>query len=250
MSGAHSPIAQFDITPIVPLAFNGVDISFTNSSLWMVLVLLSMMTLFSLGLRRATLVPGRLQNVVEMTYELIANMVRGNVGPDGMRYLPIVFSLFLFVMLSNLLGMLPFSFTVTSHIIVTFALAAFIFIGVTLIGLIRHGLHFFSLFLPSGTPLWLAPLMVPIEVFAYLARPLTLSVRLAANMMAGHITLKVIAGFVGSLLLAGGAISVLAIAPLALTIILTGFEFLVAVLQAYIFTILTCIYLNDAVNLH
>lgn len=250
MSGGHSPIAQFEIHPILPLSINGVDVSFTNSSLWMVIALFTLITLFSLGLRRATLVPGRLQSLVEATYELVADMVRSNVGPDGMRYLPIVFSLFLFVMLSNLLGMLPGSFTVTSHIIITFAMAAFIFVGVTLIGLIRHGLHFFSLFLPTGTPWILAPLMVPIEFFAYLARPLTLSVRLAANMMAGHITLKVIAGFVGSLLTVGGAMSVLAIAPLALTVILTGFEFLVAVLQAYIFTILTCIYLNDSVNLH
>ena len=171
-------------------------------------------------------------------------MVRDNVGTEGRPYFPFIFSLFMFILFANLIGLVPYSFTFTSHIIVTFAMAITVFLGVTVIGIIRHGLRFFTLFLPSGVPMVMAPLLIPIEIVSYLSRPVSLSIRLFANMMAGHTMLKVFAGFVVPLGILGGW------APLAVDVALTGFEFLVAVLQAYVFTILTCLYLNDAINLH
>lgn len=245
MSGAHhSPLAQFEVKPIHELFLAGYNISYTNASLWMTLAAFGVILFLSLGSRKAALVPGRMQSLVEISYSFIANQVRDMCGKEGLKFFPLVFSLFMFVLFGNLLGMLPYSFTFTSHIIVTFALALFIFLFLTLLGFIRHGFHFFSLFLPSGTPMLIAPLMIVIEIFSYLSRPVSLSIRLSANMMAGHTMLKIIAGFVVALGIVGGW------APLAFMIALTGFEFVVAFLQAYIFTVLICVYLNDAIHLH
>lgn len=240
----HSPLAQFEVHPLHEIFFAGYDISFTNASLWMVLSAAAVILFLSLGMRKRALVPSRLQSMSELSYLFIANQVRDMTGPEGMRYFPMVFSLFMFVLFGNLLGMIPASFAFTSHIIVTFALAAFIFLSLTLLAIWKHGLHFFAFFLPQGTPMLIAPLMVVIEIFSYLARPVSLSIRLSANMMAGHTMLKIIAGFVISLGVLFGW------APLAFMVALTGFEFLVAFLQAYIFTVLVCVYLNDAIHLH
>jgi len=245
MSEKHNPLAQFEIKPLYELpTIAGYEVHFTNSSLFMVLAVASIILFLSIGISRKALIPGRWQSMVELTYGFIGGMIRDNIGESGKRYFPLIFTIFMFVLFCNLLGMIPFSFTVTSHIIVTFAMAATIFIGVTLIAIVKHGTHFFSFFLPAGTPWWMAPLLFIIELFAYLARPISLSVRLAANMVAGHTMLKVIAGFVVGLGSLGGWL------PVALLVVLTGFEIFVAVLQAYIFTILTCVYLNDALHLH
>jgi len=198
----------------------------------------------TMAMNNRSLVPSRMQSIAELSYEFVANMIRENVGKEGMKYFPFVFSLFIFVLMCNMLGMLPGSFTVTSHIVVTFALAALVFVVVTGIGFARHGLGYLKLFVPDGVPMWLMPLIVPIELISYLIRPVSLSVRLFANMMAGHTMLKVFAGFVVSLGVVGG------IAPLIATVAFTGLELVVAFLQAFIFTVLTCIYLNDAVNMH
>ncbi|MCP5362126.1 MAG: F0F1 ATP synthase subunit A [Hyphomicrobiales bacterium] len=242
--GGHSPMQQFEVHAKVPLSIAGLDISYTNASLWMSLTVLAIMAFFGLGLRRRALVPGRFQALTELSYEFVAGMLKDTVGVQGRQYFPFVFTLFIFILGCNLLGMLPYSFTVTSHIIVTFALALTVFIGVTVIGFMRHGLHYLKLFVPEGLPMWMAPLMVFIEIISYLARPVTLSVRLAANMMAGHTMLKVLAGFVLAMGWTLGWI------PMVFLVVLSGFEIFVAVLQAYIFTILVCVYLNDAVHLH
>jgi F-type H+-transporting ATPase subunit a len=235
---------QFEIQRIVPLKIFGYDASFTNSSLFMVLALGLIALFFWAAMKNRSLVPGRLQSLAEMVYEFIANMLRQNVGEAGMKYFPFVFTLFLFILVLNLLGMLPYSFTVTSHIIVTFALAATVFLVVTAIGFMNHGLGYLKLFVPDGVPLWLMPIIVPIEVISYIIRPVSLSVRLFANMMAGHTMLKVFGGFVVGLGALGGW------APLAFMVPFTGLEVVVACLQAFVFTVLTCIYLNDAINMH
>jgi F-type H+-transporting ATPase subunit a len=244
MSNGHSPLDQFKIVYFTHFPdVAGMNLNFTNASLFMVIALVLISAFLSLSMRGRALVPGRWQSMAELSYEFVANMVRDNVGSEGRRYFPFIFTLFMFVVTLNLLGLLPYSFTVTSHVAVTFSLAAFIFIAVTVIAIVRHGFKFFGFFLPHGTPWWLAPLMIAIELFAYLARPVSLSIRLAANMLAGHTMLKVIAGFV----VAMGAFGVI---PIAFLVILSGFELFVAILQAYIFTVLTCVYLNDAVHLH
>ncbi len=243
---AHSPLAQFEIFPLHPIHVAGYDISFTNSALWMVLAVVGIIALLLPASRKNSLVPGRLQSVAEMLVEFVGNTVSEAAGKEGMKYFPIVFTLFIFVLTCNLLGMIPGSFTVTSHIIVTFALAAFIFIGVTLIAIFKHGpFKFLHFFLPEGTPILMAPLLFVIEFFSYLSRPISLSVRLAANMMAGHVTMKVIAGLIITF---GMLVGVASMFPLLL--FLTGFEIAIAVIQAYIFTVLTCVYLNDALHLH
>jgi F-type H+-transporting ATPase subunit a len=240
----HSPLGQFTIERWLPLDIGGIDASITNSAVYM-MVAITLITLFlTLSMRRGQLVPGRWQSLAEMSYEFIANMIRQNVGSEGRQYFPFIFTLFMFILFANLIGMIPFTFTVTSHIIVTFALAAIVFIGVTIIGFVRHGLGFLKLFVPSGVPIALLPLIVLIEVVSYLTRPISLSVRLFANMMAGHTMLKVFGGFVVALGILGGW------APLAFVVALTGLEIGIAVLQAYVFTILTCIYLNDAIHVH
>jgi len=242
--GLPDPMHQFEIKRIFELELFGVDASFTNSALFMVIAA-CVITLFTvLAMRRGSLVPTRLQSVVELSYEFVANMVRDNVGTDGMKYFPFVFTLFMFVLVLNMLGMIPYTFTVTSHIIVTFALAAFIFLGVTLIGFWKHGVKFLKFFVPEGVPFVMLPLLVVIEVISYLTRPLSLSVRLFANMMAGHTMLKVFGSFVVALGFLGGW------AALAFMVAFTGLEILVAFLQAYVFAILTCIYLNDALHMH
>jgi F-type H+-transporting ATPase subunit a len=244
---AIDPMHQFEIKTYFPLQLGSIDASFTNSSLFMVIAAALLTILMLAGMSRRAMVPGRLQSIVELSYEFIANMLRDNVGTAGLRFFPFVFTLFMFILALNLLGMIPYSFTVTSHIIVTFALAFFIFIGVTILGFAVHGFGFFKFFVPHGVPAYLLPLVVPIEVVSYLTRPISLSVRLFANMMAGHTVLKVFAGFVIAL----GAFGYLpGLLPLAFMVALTGLEVLVAALQAYVFAILTCIYLNDALHMH
>jgi F-type H+-transporting ATPase subunit a len=243
----HNPLEQFEVHPILPITVGDLDLSFTNSALWMAIAVVLIYGLVMLGTRHGSMVPGRLQAVVELSYEFIAEMLGSTVGKEGRQYFPFVFTLFMFILFGNLLGMIPGSFTYTSHIIVTFSLAAFVVVAVTVIGLIRHGFHFFSFFAPSGCPIYVMPLLVPIEVLSYLIRPISLSVRLFVNMMAGHIMLKTFAGFIIAL---GSFYVVPGIAPLALTIALTGLELAIAFLQAYVFTVLTCIYLQDAIHLH
>lgn len=245
------PLHQFQIVPIVPIHFGDLDLSFSNSALYMVIAVLLITALLVFGMRGRDLVPGRVQALAEMFYEFIANMVRENAGHDARKYFPFVFSLFMFILFGNLIGLIPGAFTFTSHIIVTFALALTVFVFVTLLGLVKHGLHFFSFFMPQGAPMLLAPVLIPIEVLSYLARPVSLSIRLFANMMAGHTMLKVFAGF--SVLLGaglGGGGYVIGILPLIINVALIGFEILVAFLQAYVFTILTCLYIRDALELH
>lgn len=190
-----------------------------------------------------SLVPGRLQSIAELSYEFVGNMIRSNVGTEGRKYFPFIFSLFMFILAGNLLGMIPYSFTFTSHIIVTITMAMVVFIGTTLIGFIKHGFGFLKFFLPHGTPMYLAPLLVPIEVLSYLTRPISLALRLFANMTAGHTLLKVFGGFVAGL-------GIIGVVPLLAVIAITGLEFLIAFLQAYVFAILSCIYLNDALHMH
>ena len=240
----HSPVEQFTIKVLFALNLFGYDVSFTNSSLFMVLTVLASIAFLALAIRPAALIPGRMQGLAEMLYEFVADMVRSNVGNEGRPYFPVIFTLFMFVLFSNLLGLIPYSYTTTSQIVVTFALALAIFVGVTLIALVKHGFHFFSFFVPSGAPKALIPFLVVIEVISYFVRPVSLSVRLFANMMAGHTMMKVFGGFVISLGIVGGWL------PLSFSVALTGLEILVAFLQAYVFAILTCIYLNDALNLH
>ncbi|GGC62732.1 F0F1 ATP synthase subunit A [Chelatococcus reniformis] len=242
------PIHQFQIQNIVTLGHvGGQEIALTNSALYMIGAVVVITALLVGGMSRGALVPGRLQSLVEMTYEFVANTVRTSAGTEGMKFLPFVFSIFMFVLILNLFGMIPYAFTVTSHIIITFALAALVIGLVIVYGFIKHGLGFLKLFVPSGVPGWLLPLLVTIEVISFVSRPLSLSVRLFANMLAGHIALKIFAGFVATLL-AAGAWSVLSPLPLALAVALTALEVLVAVLQAYVFATLTTIYLNDALH--
>lgn len=239
----HSPLAQFEIKTLIPIQIGGADISFTNSALMMLIAIVLVTALLVMSTRRRALIPGRWQGIVELSYEFVANMIRDTVGSSGRKYFPIIFSIFMFVLFGNLLGMLPYSFTFTSHLIVTFAMAGIVFIGVTILGFAKHGLHFFSFFVPRGVPIWMMPLLVLIEIISYLSRPVSLSVRLFANMLAGHTLLKVFAGFVAPLGFAG-------ILPLAFVSALTGLEIIIAFLQAYVFAILTCIYVNDALHLH
>jgi F-type H+-transporting ATPase subunit a len=235
---------QFEIKRIIPLELFGWDVSFTNSSLFMVIAMAIIPLFYLVAMNRRALVPGRLQSTAELSYEYVANMVRDIVGEGGMKYFPWIFTIFMFILVLNLLGLVPYSFTVTSHIIVTFAFAAMVWLVVTAIGFINHGPGFLKLFVPSGVPWWLLPIIVAIELISYLIRPISHSVRLFANMMAGHAMLKVFAGFVIGLGLLGGW------APLVFLVGFTGLELVVAFLQAFIFTVLTCIYLNDAVNMH
>jgi F-type H+-transporting ATPase subunit a len=246
----HSPLEQFVIERLVPIQVVGHDISFTQSSLFMVLGVVAATTLMLGGMRRGAMVPGRWQNIPEMLYEFVYNLVDDNLGEEAKKYFPFVFSMFMLVLMGNLLGLIPYSFTYTSHIIVTGALALFVFGLATLIGLWKHKLHFFTLFLPAGLPLIMAPLIIPIEVISYLSRPVSLSVRLCANMMMGHTMLKLIAGFSAALIALGFGMGVVGILPFLVNIALTGLELLIAFIQAYVFAILTCIYLKDAIELH
>lgn len=241
---AIDPMHQFHVETIFPFHIGGIDVSFTNSAMWMVFVAVGISLLTIAGLGKGSLVPGRWQSVAELSYEFVATMLRDNVGDAGKRFFPFVFTLFMFVLFCNMGGMLPYSFTVTSQIIITFALAFFIFVGVTIIGFAVHGVGFLRFFVPKGVPAALLPLLVVIEVISYFTRPVSLSVRLFANMMAGHTMLKVFAGFVIAMGWLGGFL------PLAFMVAFTSLEILVAFLQAYVFAILTCIYLNDALHMH
>ncbi|MFZ2004749.1 MAG: F0F1 ATP synthase subunit A [Stellaceae bacterium] len=243
MAGESSPLEQFMIERIVPLHVGSVDISYTNSALLMTIAVALITLLLVVGTRRRALVPGRLQSVAEMAYEFIAGMVDENIGHDGIEFFPLVFSIFMFVLFGNMLGLIPYSFTFTSHIIVTFALAMFVFLLATLVAFARHGIRFFSFFFPPGAPVFMAPILVPIEVVSYLSRPVSLSIRLFANMMAGHTMMAVFAGFTITLGLFG-------FFPIAINVALFALEVIVTALQAYVFTILTCLYLRDAVHLH
>lgn len=247
------PIHQFVITPLhdAPLMIGGMDLSFTNSSLWMVLSVLAGIALIGIGARSKSLVPGRMQALSEIAYEFVADMVKENIGSKGRQYFPFVFSIFIFILMGNVLGLIPWSFTITSHIIVTGILALFVFIAVTIFGLINHGTKFFTLFAPSGTPWPLLLLIVPLELISFMIRPVTLSVRLFANMMAGHLMVKVFASFSIMLFAGLGAAGAFAgLVPVLFNSALLALELLVACLQAYIFAILSCIYLKDSVDLH
>lgn len=244
--GVHSPISQFEIKSLVPLRLFGFDTSFTNSALFMVLAVGLIAAFLIISMRGRSLVPTRMQSIAELFYEFVADTVRDSVGQEGMKFFPFVFSIFIFVLICNVLGLVPGAFTVTSHIVVTAALSLLV-IGIVIVyGVATQGARFLKIFVPD-VPAPLLVLLVPIEIISFLSRPLSLSVRLFANMLAGHIALKIFAGFVGSLLAAGiwGIISPL---PLFLTIALTALELLVAVLQAYVFAVLTCVYLHDAVH--
>lgn len=243
------PIHQFEIHKIFTLGHIGnQEIAFTNSSAYMfgtVLVIALLMIGGSAGRR---LVPNRFQSLAELSYEFVANTLRQSVGDEGMKFFPLVFSIFMFILVANLIGIIPYTFSVTSHLIVTVALALMVFLTVFFYGLYKNGLKFFRLFVPSGIPMYILPLIVVIEIISFLSRPVSHSVRLFANMLAGHITLKVFAGFVASMGAIGAAGAVGAVLPLAMTTALTALELLVAFLQAYVFAILTCIYLNDALH--
>jgi F-type H+-transporting ATPase subunit a len=240
----QSPLAQFEIKTLIPLKLGEIDVSFTNSALFMSLTLVMVTLFLVLGMRQRALVPERWQSMAELSYEFVANLLRDTVGNEGRKYFPFVFSLFMFILFGNMLGMIPYSFTFTSHVIVTFAMALTVFIGVTILGFVKHGLRFFRFFVPPGVSVVLWPLMIPIEIISYLSRPISLSVRLFANLTAGHTMLKVFAGFIISLGVVGG------ILPFAFVVALTGLELLIAFLQAYVFTILTCFYINDSIHLH
>jgi len=250
VAAGDSPIKQFEIKEYFPIEVFGLNASFTNSAMYMVVAVALIVSFLTLSMSGRSLVPSRMQSIAELIYEFVARTVRENIGPKGMQFFPLVFTLFIFVLVLNLLGMIPIpgvTFTVTSHLAVTAALAMLVITIVVGYGIYKHGLGWFGLFVPSGVPAWLLPIMIPIEVISFISRPVSLSVRLFANMLAGHIALKIFAGFVG-LLLGAGVWAVLAPLPLLLTIALTALEFLVAVLQAYVFAVLTCIYLNDAVE--
>ena len=242
---AINPMHQFEVYKIGPeINLEGLNLSYTNASLFMTISAVLILSFLFFGTKKKLLIPSKIQLITEMSYTFIAKMINDTAGSSAKNFFPFVFTLFMFVLFCNMVGMLPYSFTVTSHIIVTFVLAAIVFVGVTIIGFIKHGFKYLELFVPKGVPVVLLPLIVVIEIISYLSRPVSLSVRLFANMMAGHTMLKVFGGFVISLGLLGGWL------PLGFSVALIGLEILVAFLQAYVFAILTCIYLNDALNLH
>jgi F-type H+-transporting ATPase subunit a len=243
VAAEHSPLEQFTIERIVPIHIGGIDISYTNSALMMTIAVVLATVLLVGATARSALVPGRMQSVAELLYEFVAGMVRENVGDEGRKYFPLVFTIFMFILFGNLLGLIPYSFNFTGQIVVTFALALFVFATVTIIAFIRHGVHFFTFFFPPGAPVVMAPLLVPIEIISYLTRPVSLSLRLFANMLAGHTMIAVFAGFTVALGLFG-------FLPLAFNIALIALEVVINILQAYVFAILTCLYLSDAIHLH
>lgn len=247
-----NPMEQFEVVTKVPLALAGYDISFTNSSLWMVIALAAISIFLFVGTSKLQLVPGRWQAAVEYTYDFVRKMMDENVGPEGRRFVPLVFSIFIFVLFCNLLGLIPWigAFTPTSHVSVTLGLALIVFVTVCIVGFARHGLHFFSLFWPKGANPVLGVFVFTIEVLSFLSRPFTLAIRLFANMTAGHVLLKVFGTFVVTLGSFGALPYVFGVVPLAVNVALTALEVLIAVVQAYVFALLASLYLNDAVNLH
>lgn len=243
------PIEQFEVKKIFSIEnVFGYDLSFTNSSAYMVLGVILVIALFGYAATRTALVPSRVQSIGEMGYEFVANMVRSTTGVEGLKFFPFVFTLFTFILAANLIGMVPYAFTTTSHIVVTGAMALLVIAIVIGYGLYKNGLGFFRLFLPSGVPWPIIPILVPIEIISFLARPITLGMRLFANMLAGHIMLKLLAAFAVSLFGAGGIIALISPFPLVLAIAITALEFLVSFIQAYVFALLTCVYLNDALH--
>lgn len=240
----HNPFDQFIIKPLIDISIAGYQLSFTNSSLVMLIAALIAFSLLFLGARKVESTPNRWQSFSEILFNFIDDLVIDVSGEDARKFVPFIFTIFLFILLCNLLGMIPYSFTATSHIAVTFSLAIVLFLGITVLGFVKHGWHYLSLFLPKGTPVLMAPLMILIELMSYLIRPVSLSLRLAANMTAGHVAMKVIA----YLTFAGGVLY--GAFPFLFLCVFTGFEIFIAVLQAYIFSILTCVYLRDAVQLH
>nr|BDN85857.1 ATP synthase F0 subunit a [Microheliella maris] len=243
----YTPLEQFEITPLLTTPFNTF---FTNSSLFMLISVGTFLFIFFQSLHTRTLVPNKWQSFVESFYEFIFALVHENIGPKGYKYFPVIFGVFLFVISCNVIGMIPYSFTVTSHIIVTFGLALPLFIGITIIAFLQHGLHFFSFFLPKDVPIGLAPLLVTLELISYNFRVLSLAIRLFANMVSGHTLLKILAGFGWTMLSMGGIFYILHLVPVLIVFILTGLELGIALLQAYVFSILTCMYLSDAIHLH
>jgi F-type H+-transporting ATPase subunit a len=245
---ALDPIKQFQVQKWIDLKLGSIDISFTNASGFMLLGVVLVIAFFGTAARRAELVPSRLQSVAEMGFGFIADMVRSSAGEEGLKFFPFVFTLFFFILFANLIGMVPYAFTTTSHIVVTGALAATVILMVVAVGLIKNGLGFFKLFAPSGAPWYIYIILTPIEVISFLARPLTLALRLFANMLAGHIMLKLFAGFAVALVGAGTVYLPIALLAFGMGVALNALEFLVAGLQAYVFAILTCVYLNDALH--
>ena len=250
MAKGESPLKQFEVQPIVEINVFGLDLSFTNSALWMTITTVFIIAFFTIPFLKTKktnsvedLYPSRLQVASELGFNFISSLINDTVGKEGKKYFPLVFAVFMFILFGNLFGMIPYSFTFTSHIIVTLALAMGVFIFVTVLGFVKHGVKFFGFFVIPGLPIYMLPLLIPIEVISYLSRPISLSVRLFANMLAGHTLLKVFAGFVSALGFFG-------ILPLVFIIALTGLEILIAFLQAYVFAILTCLYINDALHLH
>jgi F-type H+-transporting ATPase subunit a len=243
------PIHQFEIKNFFPIVRLGAhEIAFTNSALFMLIALALILALMLGATAKRALVPGRLQAVAELSYEFVANTLRSTAGTEGMKFFPLVFSLFMFILVLNVIGLIPYTFTVTSHIVITVSFALLVFLTVLIYGFWKHGMRFLRLFVPSGIPVYILPLVTFIEVLSFLSRPISHSVRLFANMLAGHITLKVFGGFVTMLGTLGFLGWLGAVLPLGLTVALTALELLVAFLQAYVFAILTCIYLNDAIH--
>jgi len=237
---AASPLKQFEITrPFGLMEIAGIDVSITNSSIMMVAILIILNIFLILSTKKKAIIPNRLQSIAEMSYEMIYNTTKDNLGKNGAQFFPLIYSLFMFILLCNMLGLIPYSFTVTSHIIITFAIAFGIFMFATILGFILHGFKYLRLFLPEGVPIFLAPLLIPIEIVSYISRPISLAVRLAANMMAGHTMIKVFAGFVV-------ALGIFGVAPFIFIVLLYILETLIAFLQAYVFAVLTCLYLSDS----
>nr|YP_010835021.1 ATP synthase F0 subunit a [Cryptomonas gyropyrenoidosa]WFQ82696.1 ATP synthase F0 subunit a [Cryptomonas gyropyrenoidosa] len=245
----YSPLEQFEIVPLFFL-FLGNNFVFTNSSFFLTLTITVVLLLFSLINNNPSIVPNRWQSILEMIYEFVQNMTFESLGTKGSKYFPLLYITFIFLLSCNMLGMVPYTFTVTSHIIFTFSLGMTTFLGLNIIGIKQHGMHFFSLFLPPGAPLALAPLLVPIELISYIFRVVALSVRLFANMMAGHTLLKILASFAWKMLSIGGIFLIIQIFPLIVIVAITGLELAIAFLQAYVWTTLVCLYLSDALNLH
>jgi F-type H+-transporting ATPase subunit a len=245
-----APLEQFVIKPLITIHLGSYDISYTNSALLMTIVVVAIMLLLLVPTRRAGLVPSRLQSVAELAYEFVAGMLRQEIGEDGAAFFPLVFTIFMFVLFANFIGLVPYSFSVTGQIVVTASLALFVFVLVTIVGFVRHGLHFLHFFFPPGAPLFMAPIIVPIEIISYLSRPVSLSIRLFANMMAGHTMMAVFAGFTITFGLLGFPGGVAGVLPIAVNVAMFALEVIVCALQAYVFTILTVLYLRDGIHMH
>lgn len=245
-----NPLEQFSIVTILPIRFSGIDISLTNSSLFMLMVLFGVSLFFILSTVNSTLIPTKWQSVAELMYSFVLGVSKENIGVETTKYFPFIFSLFFFILASNLLGMIPYTFTVTSHFSVTFGLSLSIFIGIIIIMVVRNKLHSFSTFMPPGCPIALAPFLIPIEIISFFSKPFSLAIRLFANMMSGHSLLKILAGFSWTMLSIGGIFYLIQLAPLLVVFLITGLELGIAGLQAYVFTVLVCMYLRDAIYLH